>query len=504
MTPDEQDPSNRPVEGGNPPELRVEPAEQAAVPTSPTGGACDGHADDTRVTLVDLAEVAGAPADPESHVPQTPQEEPTPPPVEAAMQGSPVAGEAPVAEPVTTAEPVAAPELVPVVESAAPEPHTAAQAVIDEPVDGKPSEAGTEDSGTPGAAPPPPRGRGRGALALGALVAAAAVVAAVLVWSPWQDELPDDAAFRAAGSVVTETDVQRRTDVLRALYGVQVPEEAGLLDRFRRDTAKAMAISLVLDDAVVDADIRIADKAVSDALDRFLEQRYPQGGRAAYVQALSAEGVGEQDVLDEIRRQLEIARLFDQVTADVEVSDEELRELFEADPAAYALPERRRLRHIVLADQAAAQAALGRLRAGEDFAAVAAQVSLDGSTKDAGGDLGVAAAADLDQRFARAAFAVTSGQLFGPVQTPFGWHVGRVDEVLPGKATTFDEVRAQLREQQETERRVAVWREFIAARVEDADVVYADRYRPQNPLPDLTDAPVGEPARSSSASPTPP
>lgn len=337
-----------------------------------------------------------------------------------------------------------------------------------------------------------------------ALLLLAAAVAGVVLWSPWRAELPEDAAFRAYGSVVSELEVQRRTEVLRALYGVQVPEDPDLLDRFRRDTAKAMAVSLVLDRAVEDAGIDVADKAVSDALDRFLAQRYPQGGRAAYVQALAAQGVGEKDVLAEIRRQLQIARLFEDVTADVEVTDQELRALFEDDPALYAVPERRRLRHVVVADEAAAQAVLRSLRDGGDFAAVARQSSLDGSTKDQGGDLGTVSATELDPAFGQAAFAVASGQLFGPVQTPLGWHVGRVDAVVPGEPTTFEQVRDQLREQQVTERRVALWRDFVAREVRDADVVYAAAYRPADPLPDVGAPPSPGPGTTPQPSSAPP
>ncbi len=365
-------------------------------------------------------------------------------------------------------------------------------------VGGPASSAAEQPHETEPAAPGQAR-RPRRTLVAAALAAVliAVGVGGLLRWAPWAG-LPDDAAFQVGDTVVTDADVQRRTDVLRALYGVQVPEDAPGLDRFRRDTAKAMAISVVLDDLAREKKIAIADKTVSDALDRFLAQRYPQGGRAAYVQALAAQGVGEKDVLAEIRRQLVVRDLFDRTTKDVAVSDAELRKVFDADPAKYAQQQQRQLRHIVVADQTVAQAVLRRLRAGQPFAAVAAQVSLDGSTKGKGGDLGLVTAAELDPAFAKAAFAVAQGSLFGPVQTPLGWHVGKVDRVVPGAASTFEQVRSQLREQQETERAVAVWRDYITARVADADVEYAADYRPADPRPDVgtpgTDGPSPSPS----------
>lgn len=344
------------------------------------------------------------------------------------------------------------------------------------------------------------RRRRRVLLAAVAVVLLAVGAAALLRWSPWS-ALPEGAAFRVGDTVVTESQVQRRTDVLAALYGIQVPEDPERFDQFRRDTAKAMAISLVLDRAADAAGIDIADKSVSDALDRFLEQRYPGGGRAEYVQALAARGVGERDVLEEIRRQLEVRDLFDRATEDVTVSEEELRRLFEADPAQYAVPERRQLRHVVVADEATAQAVLRRLAAGEAFATVAAQVSLDGSTKDKGGDLGLLGRSELDPAFAEAAFAGAPGATFGPVQTSLGWHVGAVDQVVPGEPTTFEQVAAALREQQETERAVAAWRAHVVELVEAADVEYDPDHRPADPRPDLGVVPT-QPVPTPSAAAT--
>lgn len=429
-----------------------------------------GAAEDTGADAIAAPDASTAPI--EEVVP----EQPSVPVVDAPVVDAPVA-EAPVVGAPVGATPVA--------------PEAGPAAVVPQ----EQHSSGASDSGTtPGARP---RRRLR---VLAAVVAALVVAGAgLLVWSPWSG-LPDDAAFRAAGTVVTETEVQRRTDVLAALYGVQVPEDPDRLDQFRRDTAKALAISLVLDRAARDEGIRTADKTVSDALDRFLAQRYPEGGRAAYVRALTAQGVGEQDVLDEIRRQLEIRELFDRTTQEVEVSDGELEALFRAAPAQYATPERRQLRHIVVSDMASAQAVLRRLEAGQDFAAVAAQTSLDGSTKARGGDLGLLAATELEPSFAEVAFAVAPAARFGPVQTSLGWHVGRVDRVVPGSPTTFEQVRDQLREQQETERAVALWRDFVLERLDAADVAYAPDYRPDDPRPDLDGGPLTPEAPSPSRS----
>jgi len=80
-------------------------------------------------------------------------------------------------------------------------------------------------------------------------------------------------------------------------------------------------------------------------------------------------------------------------------------------------------KHILLADEATAQAVLSRLRQGEAWEMLAAGLSLDTSNKDLGGDLGWFSRGAMVDAFEVAAFAGDVGQIVGPVQTDFGWHL---------------------------------------------------------------------------------
>lgn len=435
---------------------------------------------------------AASPARPEPPVGRAtpPEAEPAPPELPAAQpaptQAEPVTSGRSTPDPVPTASAVTD---APLVRAPVPDLPDAEERPADDPSD--------EQSLHPGAGAARPHRRLLLAGAALALAAVVAVVAALVVRG--QDALPDDAAFRAAGVVVTEEQVARRTEVLRALYGVTVPDDAAQRDAFRRDTAKALAVSTVLEQAAEDEGIRIGEKTVRDTLDKFIEERYPDDGRESFVAALAAQGVGEADVLAEIRRQLAGRELFDRVTEDVDVSVAELREVYDRNPRGYDLPERRWLRHIVLADEQSAQAVLRTLRGGADFAATAAASSLDVSTKDQGGDLTLLSAEQLDPAFAAAAFRTPSGQLFGPVRTDLGWHVGRVDQVVVAQRTTFEQVLEGLREQQVTERAVSVWRAYLDDGVREADITYAPDYQPADTS--LRKAPVPSGAASSAPGP---
>jgi peptidyl-prolyl cis-trans isomerase C len=305
---------------------------------------------------------------------------------------------------------------------------------------------------------------------------------------------PAGAVLEVGDEVVTEAEYQRRIELLGALYGVKPPTEGKRADDFRRDAAKAVAVAAIVEAEVGRRQLQAAEKAARDALERFIAERYPEGGRARFVEALGKEGLSEADVLAEFRRLLETRRLFQEVTKDVEVTDAQVEAAFTKRQAELALPERRRLRHLVVKSEQEARAALDRLQGGETFAAVAGAVSLDAATRSEGGQLGLLTEKELDAPFAQAAFSAAPGQPFGPVKTDLGWHVGLVEEVVPGRSVTLEEARQPLREQIVSEARLAVWRRYLGRRIEDAGVCYADRYRPADPEAPPPDITPGAPA----------
>jgi peptidyl-prolyl cis-trans isomerase D len=137
--------------------------------------------------------------------------------------------------------------------------------------------------------------------------------------------------------------------------------------------------------------------------------------------------------------------------AAAEVTEAELREYYETNISRYTTPGRRHARHILIAaddDEAAAEAraraAYERARAGEDFAALARELSDDTGSKESGGDLGFAQRGDFVAAFGDAVWSMELGEIRGPVRSEFGWHVIRLEAIDPEVTRPFEEVRAEL------------------------------------------------------------
>lgn len=329
-----------------------------------------------------------------------------------------------------------------------------------------------------------------GRLLAAAMVAALLAVVGVGAW--WQmTRLPEGAVLRYDDTVVTIDELDQRVAALQALYGVEEPDDPATADGFRRDVAKSVALSLILDRAAADRGIVLADKQVSDTLARYIEQGFGPGGRDAFVRALGNVGSSEAAVREEVRRQMAVGLLMRDVVGEVTVSDADLRAAYEERRDTLGTPERRTLRNIVVRSEADARAALEELRAGVPIEEVAARRSLDASTRDRGGLLGELTRAELEPPVADAAFGVPAGQLYGPVQGQHGWNVGRVDAVAPFVPAGFEQVADQLRRALELERTLDIWRGWLAEQIREADVEYADDYRPADPEAPPAPGPAG-------------
>ncbi len=147
--------------------------------------------------------------------------------------------------------------------------------------------------------------------------------------------------------------------------------------------------------------------------------------------------------------------LASQLPAPTAADEATLRARYEAEKARFVAPEQRRAAHILIeagSDKAAARAKAAALaeqaRGGADFAQLARENSADPGSRDSGGELGWVERGVMVGAFEDALFAMQAGQITGPVETDFGFHVLKLEEVKGGQGKPFEEVRDQLAAEQ--------------------------------------------------------
>lgn len=120
-------------------------------------------------------------------------------------------------------------------------------------------------------------------------------------------------------------------------------------------------------------------------------------------------GIREEDYRAWLEAKLYREKLLQVITADLKPEEEQVW-----------------ARHILVADEAAAQVVRERLLKGEDFGKVAAEVSTDPGSKDQGGLLDWFGRGVMVKEFEDAAFSLPIGEISQPIKTTYGYHIIQV------------------------------------------------------------------------------
>jgi len=146
---------------------------------------------------------------------------------------------------------------------------------------------------------------------------------------------------------------------------------------------------------------------------------------------------------------IEILR--DSVAEGIDVSEADLLAHYEESLGRYLQDEQRRARHILITfddDEDAAEALANdlyaRIQAGESFEDIAMEYSADGGTASRGGDMGTLTRTQLPGELGSSIFSLAAGEIDGPIEGEFGFHIVRVDEILERGPLPLEQVRGEL------------------------------------------------------------
>jgi len=180
--------------------------------------------------------------------------------------------------------------------------------------------------------------------------------------------------------------------------------------------------------------IVIAEDQMEAEADAIFEEANTEG--VSREEFLSTNEVTEELLLKVARQQLLDAQVREAFAADAEVPTQE-----EIDAAIAEVEALYCVSHILVATEAEANDALDRLEAGEEFAALATELSTDTASGAQGGELGCTPPDNYVTEFADALTAAEVGVPTEPVETEFGFHIILVGEdQIPGDDDVIEQL----------------------------------------------------------------
>jgi peptidyl-prolyl cis-trans isomerase SurA len=244
------------------------------------------------------------------------------------------------------------------------------------------------------------------------------------------------------------------------------------IEKLRSQVLDEMVNEELIVQAAEAAKIEVESSEVQAALDEIKSTNNLDD--AALAQVLAAQGYTVANYKQDLRRQLLRLRAVNQLVAHkVNVTDEDIRAKYDqmqrrSDSVSavklshmlFKLPEHPTEQQLAEAKDRAAKA-MDRIKAGEEFAKVAADVSDDVSTKATGGELGYFQRGSMaNPEWEPIVFAMEKGDIRGPVTGPQGLHVFNVTEVQNSNLKPFAEMKEQLSRElrrKEMDKQTQVW-----------------------------------------------
>lgn len=327
----------------------------------------------------------------------------------------------------------------------------------------------------------------RVALSVAAAVSAVAVV--VATGCGGTDDVPADAVAVIDGTAITKAQLDELIGRARTSYKSQKREfpKAGTPE-FQSLQTQAVAYLVQREEYAREAeglDVAITDKQIDDRIAE-VKKQYFGGDQKKLDAQLKQQGYTTEAFRADIEAQLLSEGITEKLTADVQVTDADVKKYYAENTTQYTIAQSREIRHILVKTKAEADSIYDQLRSGGDFATLAKSKSLDPGSKDNGGKLTVSKGQTVAP-FDKVAFQLKVDELSTPVKTEFGFHlIQALGPVKAGSTTPLkdveDQIKAQLLEEKKSSA-VNTWAQEIQKKYEDK-VQYAAGYAP----PDTGDA----------------
>lgn len=190
---------------------------------------------------------------------------------------------------------------------------------------------------------------------------------------------------------------------------------------------------------------------------------------AEFSRLMEEQGIDFGRWEEDLRRKILVRKVIGIASGGpVEILDQEVRQYFESNRESFRKEDAVRARQIVVPTREEAAEIRELLEEKNDFAEIARSRSISPESA-AGGDLGVFSQGEMPEEF-DVVFNLNAGEISPAVKSPYGYHIFMVEEKIPGRNRTLEEVSPEIRRALTERKRKQKYAEWLANLREKSDI----------------------------------
>ena len=170
---------------------------------------------------------------------------------------------------------------------------------------------------------------------------------------------------------------------------------------------------------------------------------------------------GFKQKLAQLKDRLLIDYAMEKLLGKITASDADVKKYYDEHENEMQSGETVEASHILVADEAEANALLEKIRAGEMTFEDAAKAHSTCPSRERGGSLGTFGRGQMVPEFDTACFEMEVGELRGPVKTQFGFHLIRLDAKNAAEKIPFEMVKEEIRRRLVAEKQQTTYRSRV-------------------------------------------
>lgn len=185
--------------------------------------------------------------------------------------------------------------------------------------------------------------------------------------------------------------------------------------------------------------ITVSSKEIDAELQELIDS---YGGEETFEQQLTASGLTQDDIKEDIEVNLKIEKLLE---PQIEITEEEMQTYFDENKDSFAQTKQVKASHILVEDEETAKEVKEKLDNGEDFAELAKEYSTDTASAESGGDLGFFGEGSMVAEFEEAAFSMKVDEISDPVKSDYGYHIIKVTDTQEAAEANFEKSKEEIK-----------------------------------------------------------